>query len=500
LTCSAGFANARYSRISPCLSGAIIVVSLALESCSASTLAGNDGGPDVDGSQTVDQAADQTAADQNSEVADQSSDVSDAPLEPVVGQPLTEPRSFVAHGRLTIEPRYVGDTSHPYGLADAQDFTFRLDPTANTLMMAIPGDANHTTMRSSDGVTFEITAPITVSVPIASACYAYATYSSLSATVGPNNLTGTAIGEIYVKLGDQTSLYKVTVAITGSVDTTGPSLTAMPVPLDPLTGFSLQASEPLPPTATARLVSGTETIALLPSSPWANFPVVTAFDTPNRALRYATAYDVVVDTWRDLAGNPGTALPTLITNMAPPVVPEDGFESAGTTLGGVHIVDASILPPISGQKSALVTARLGPFSNLPIDDSFHMSVLLAVKPGDRVVRFALRPIASSGGSADTGGTVIRVAVPGGTIALATLPRQEDLKIEQSLSGFPRASKVWVGDVRTVEVPLPPDATSEVIFDFMVSASGVALQNGLITSACGLLPPPVSYLVDDLRVE
>jgi hypothetical protein len=58
----------------------------------------------------------------------------------------------------------------------------------------------------------------------------------------------------------------------------------------------------------------------------------------------------------------------------------------------------------------------------------------------------------------------------------------------------------VGDVRTVEVPLPPDATSEVIFDFTVSASGVTIQNGLITSACGLVPPPASYLVDELRVE
>jgi hypothetical protein len=202
----------------------------------------------------------------------------------------------------------------------------------------------------------------------------------------------------------------------------------------------------------------------------------------------------------DLAGNPGTALPKLITNVAPPLVPQDGFESAGATLGGVHIIDASTLPPISGKKSALVTGRLGSLSNLPIDDSFHMALRLAVKPTDRVVRFALRPIASLGRSADTRGTLIRVAVPGGTITVATLPQEEDLKIEQSLSGVPYASKAWFGDVRTVEVPLPPDATSQVIFDFAISASGAALENGIITSACGLIPAPASYLVDDLRVE
>ena len=49
----------------------------------------------------------------------------------------------------------------------------------------------------------------------------------------------------------------------------------------------------------------------------------------------------------------------------------------------------------------------------------------------------------------------------------------------------------MGDVRTVEVPLPAGATDQVVFDF--STFNVSFD-------CGLPAPTASYLLDDLRVE
>jgi hypothetical protein len=117
-----------------------------------------------------------------------------------------------------------------------------------------------------------------------------------------------------------------------------------------------------------------------------------------------------------------------------------------------------------------------------------MTVRLAVNPGDRFVRFSLRPISSYSSSSTVGTyrTSIRCAVPGGEIVRVALPTTETLGAPQMLAN---GVTVWLGDPRSVEVALPAGTADELVFDFSTRRS----------SDCGPPEPTASYLLDDLRV-
>lgn len=153
-------------------------------------------------------------------------------------------------------------------------------------------------------------------------------------------------------------------------------------------------------------------------------------------------------------------------------------------VGGAPIVDASVLPPITGLRSAVLAGSLTP-ATLP--GTRHLGVRLALQSGDKVVRFNLRPWGNYQGTLGTSNLAIVVAVPGGASTTKPMPGAVALSTMLVVG----SNTVWLGDVIHVEVPLPSGAASEVVVD---------LNTYPVQSSCGLQPTNASYLVDDLRAE
>ena len=406
---------------------------------------------------------------------------------PEHGRPLTAPQSFVVHGQLTLTNPPGFPQPQPTGtLPTMQDFVLRVDPAGGTSLIGAPGDAVPAVFASDDGVNFKSTHPITLGqlVPCVGSAEHYSDFH-FSAT--SDGVAGMATGTAEAILGDVSSDYMARLDFTGIPDTAGPSLAnayTNPDP-DPLRPLALLASEPLPAQVTAQAVGGGDTIPLIPSLPAGAGAAIGFTSKPNIALRYGTTYTIAVDPWTDLAGNAGTPIDALTTIEAPPMVAEDGFEGAGATVGGAAVVDATVIAPISGEKSVLLLATAG-YPAVPVGLSKSLTVRLAVSPGDRFIRFSLRPLDQYSQFNGTG-TSIRMAVPGGEIATIALPTTETLNVQQMLPG---GTSLWLGDARTVEAPLPATVGSEVVFEIDLYQS----------FQCGLPFPSFGYLLDDLRVE
>jgi hypothetical protein len=407
-------------------------------------------------------------------------------LGPPAAKHLSSAQSYVVTGQLHLTPASSAPAPVSPPSTSEQQLVLRVDPSGNTALLAIPGQAAKSALASDDGVAFRTTAPITLSLGYGS-CGSSATYNDFHFTAVADGVSGAATGTAYIADGDVDYPYTAVFDFTGVPDLAGPSLAGTNAALDPLAALPLTSSEPLPSGTTARLVSAQDSIDLIARLPTGT-DVVTAFDKPDVALRYETTYAVAVDPWTDLAGNPGTAAGQVVTTQPPPVAAEDGFEGAGATVGGAAVVDATVVPPINGSKSVFVSPRgFGP--QLAGISSTRLTVRLAVTPDDRFVRFTLRPLSpyTSGGTS-TYSVSIKIAAPGGAIARVTLPPQETLGSQQTLPG---GASVWMGDSRPIEVALPAGTVDEVVFDFIAAAP---------SSGCGLYPPTASYLLDDLRVE
>ena len=159
-----------------------------------------------------------------------------------------------------------------------------------------------------------------------------------------------------------------------------------------------------------------------------------------RSPRYGATYQLAISPWQDLAGNPGAPLGTLVTVPLPPLFAEDGFEGPATTVGGAQIVDASMLPPITGSQSALVKPNYGRV------EGSRLTVRLPVQPGSQVVRLDVRALSAN----------------------QTPP--------------------------PVEVPLPSGVVSEVLFDMDTPMTLAPGLGGTVSTGAR------SYLVDNLRIE
>jgi hypothetical protein len=90
--------------------------------------------------------------------------------------------------------------------------------------------------------------------------------------------------------------------------------------------------------------------------------------------------------------------------------------------------------------------------------------------------------------ASTFGTILRIAVPGGSIVPATLPGEED--VPTVLEATPARQSLLIGAPRTVEIALPAMTGPEIVFD-------LSTEN---FEGCGQFPRPAGYLLDDLRVD
>jgi hypothetical protein len=453
----------------------LIAAALLAAACSSTPplMPRSDGGPD-----TTPEVAppDQNPPDQGPP---------DGSPDQVVSQPLTAAQSFVVKGtlKLTAAPGNPMFANVP----TMQEFFVRIDPVAKTLISATPGQAARSTVSSTDGLTFDVVDGLTFPL-VTNTCGGSVTYSTFKFTAGKQGLSGSATGTASIFSGDVGYQFNARLDFTGVPDTEGPSLMVPPAAVDPLRALLLIASEPLAASTAVTLVSGGDTINLKPSLP-NGVGVVTGFEKPQLSLRYGATYNVVVAPWVDLTGIAGATPKQLTTTAVPPLAAEDGFEGTATTVGGAKIIDATVLPPITGQRSVLMSAAYGaslPFGNM---SSTQLTVRLAVAAGDRFVRFSLRPLGTFQTPAATFNTAIRVAVPGGAITVVPMPPHEPFRTQQTVPGA--GNPIWMGDVRTVEVPLPDGTTNEVVFDFSTSN---------VSFGCGPPEPTTSYLLDDLRAE
>lgn len=387
--------------------------------------------------------------------------------------------SFQVHGQLAVPGAATGNGAP--APPTSQDFLLHVDPVAASVVSFTEMTVDRA-MTTTDGSSFDVASGFRVGLP--GACGSDVTYSTFRFSVdGPTGtLAGTGTGTANVGVGDELFSYPVTLTFTGTLDQAGPAfdLTAASDPFHPT---DLRASRPLPSSATAHLVAGGESITLVPLQ--TTLGLVLGFAFPAAPLpRYGTVYDVKVTPWQDLAGNAGATPGRLTTRAAPLLVAGEDFEDPSAVSGDGLIVDATALPPISGQRSAILLDDQ--FASDPALQSPHIAARLKVAPGDTVVRFAVRPF-SHATSPSTQGITMQAGVPGGAITTAVLPAQETLTTSAPSS----SGSLGLGDVRTVELPLPAGVTSEVIVDL----------HARTWSSCGGLPQVrAGYLVDDLRVE
>jgi hypothetical protein len=397
-----------------------------------------------------------------------------------LGPPLAETQSFTTAATVTLTPRVpgVGPSIPPV----AQDVVVRIDPVMNRATLGTPGTALVVELRPGAGGTLETTASFRLPLLAAPACSAILTVERLAISARRDALSATGAGRAEVIFGDVVYAYDAAVSLAGSPDVTGPTLGPGRTGIDPLAELALVSSEPLPPQATARLALGADRVALPPAT---QAGLVTAFArAPALALRYGASYTLEVDAWRDLAGNAGQPLPAVSTLPAPDLAAEDGFETAGVTLGGAAVVQAPAYPVIAGTKSVLITPSGSAFG-LP---SRRFTVRLARAANDAVVRVKLRPLAVSGPTVGNYEVSLRIAVPGGAIVSSVLPTQEE--VPTRIEAMPPRGVLFAGETRTVEIALPAMTGPEIVFDLLS-------QN---PPGCGLFPPTAGYLIDDLRID
>jgi len=401
-----------------------------------------------------------------------------------VGKPLISAQSYAVHGRLTLTPVPRESFQPTAGLPTDHDFVLRVDPSGQTSIAGGPGEAVRSALASADGVAFRAIDGFSLAFNSWS-CGSQATYTDFRFTAGVDALAGTATGTASIQEGDIVFSYQARLDFTGVPDTAGPVLPSFTNGYDPLLPLRMEGSEPLPAQAQAQLVGPGDRLALVSVSP-PGTGVTTAFDKPDVALRYGTTYAIVVDSWTDLAGNPGENPGELFTSASPPLALEDGFESVIQGLGGAAVLRDYALPPISGQQSAFIASG-DPGSPLSIG-SRQLTVRLAVSSGDRFVRFSLRPLSRFSGEVGTYNVAIRLAVPGAPITHIALPPREQLSVQHTRDD---GVSFWLGDIRTVEAPLPAGVAGEVVFDIRTDGGGFG---------CGLQAAAASYQIDDLRVE
>jgi hypothetical protein len=317
-------------------------------------------------------------------------------------------------------------------------------------------------------------------------------YSSFDFTVNGTTLHGTAEGSLEVSCGDCEFNVPFTAALAGTADVTPPLLfaTSGVVPADPFETFSVTTSEPLPATATARLSANDGShVDLEPTIVPGDLPLVIGFSKPNVVLPYGKGFVVAVDGLIDFAGHPGAAdTPLRLTAFeTPPLLPEDGFESApaGQQLGGATVISSGgALPPITGTRSVYIGAQGAPAPG-GIAVGVALRARLMVQPGDKVLRFSYRIIARSPGFGFSGGVTLGSVGHSVAESHSIPPAADSMQTTTLADGSVIVSTV----IAPMEIALPVDITDDLVVAFETSRL-----------SCGLPLPPIGLLIDDLRVE
>ena len=375
-------------------------------------------------------------------------------------------------------------------LPSTNTFTLVLDADVRRVIIGGAGQGAVLPVTSTDGQRFRV-AKFSVGV-MGSSCSGPTVfnYSSFDFTVSGSTLHGTAEGAVEVSCGDCEFNVPFTAKLAGTADTTPPLLfaTSGTVPADPFEAFSVTTSEPLPTTATARLLASDGShVDLEPVIIAGDIPLVTGFSKPNVVLPYGNGYVVAVDGLVDFAGHAGAAdTPLQLTAFeTPPLLPEDGFESSSSgQVGGATVISSGgALPPITGARSVYIGAKGAP-APAGIAVGSALLVRLMVQPGDKVLRFSYRMVSPMPGFGFVG-TVALGSVGHSVADSHSITPAQSTQTTMLIDG----SSVSLSVVATLEIALPVDIDDELVVAFETSRSG-----------CGLPVPPVGLLIDDLCVE
>jgi hypothetical protein len=342
------------------------------------------------------------------------------------------------------------------------------------------GIAGHTPIEftSTDGRSFRAANSFSLDIP--EGCQSSIVFSNATFSVSDDGVTGEGDASLRYGSGDVLSLTEGRASFSGRLDSDAPMLTRT-ANMDPLYGVAVQASEPIPSQVTLSLAAtGTDPIALTQFASGGGLPAAFGFHNSGVALRYGTAYRVALDGVVDFAGNP-TSSPAIefTTPAAPPLVPEDGFESTtGATLGGGEVVSGA--GAIAGNRSLLARG-----SGVGAANASSFSLRVALEPTDTVLRFSYQLV-----RAQPGGTTpptLAFGSVGATPAHMVLGGDTNLSAEVRLAG---GSIIYVGTKATAEIRLPPGSAGEITLQYVPSSS-----------ACGFPSPPAAgVLIDDLRAE
>jgi hypothetical protein len=297
---------------------------------------------------------------------------------------------------------------------------------------------------------------------------------------------GKGEGGALVSCGDCQFNVPFTATVTGAADVTPPSLLAATAPTSPFQDFSLPASEPLPATATARLIENDGShIDLTPTVVPGDVPLVVGFTKPKVVLPVGVGLGIALDGLVDFAGLQGSAdTPVRFALFAmPPLVAQDGFESVtAAQLGGATVISDGPLPPISGAHSLYFGQGAPTPTGAAVGSSLR--VRLAVQPGDTKVTFSYQ----LAGSSPDGGFSSTINV--GSVGHGAVSGLLTMDQGGRLSMWPNGNTFYLTDVATKEIALPADVTDEVVFE--ITSSDVS---------CGRPAPSTGgVLLDDLRVE
>lgn len=309
-------------------------------------------------------------------------------------------------------------------------------------------------------------------------------------TIDGETLRGTATGTArYTTSGAMVLMTNLTATLVGVPDVTPPTLSVPEGDVDPLVRLSLVASEPLPDTASASLegAPGGDVVPLSDLEISNQSRAAYAFSVSPNELRYGETYTLQADELTDFAGHALGAPISFKTRAAPPLVPEDGFESVtGTMFAGAGVLRGGPLMPISGQTSLMLNTGFGGgFGFLPYDLGPSVAVRLAVSPGDTVVRFAFQLIAPDPVDQATFDGPVLVGTPGGMVG----PSRELSATSFTRTTLPSLGDIFLSPVSTVEMPLPAGSSGEITFEIVGR-----------TFACMRPPSPTVLVIDDLRVE
>jgi hypothetical protein len=370
-------------------------------------------------------------------------------------------------------------------------------PTAHTFTLVLDGDARRAWLGSKDGenvATFTATGGalhIDEAVSFSFSCGNDITYDDLTFTLDASGgVSGQARGKVDSIVTDLGGTLDAKMTLTGVTDTVAPTFTPSATsPIDPFTAVDFVASEPLPTTTSAAMVAGDgERVPLAPRAVDRRnaADVVSILGTPKVILQFGQTYDVQTTGLADFAGNQSVGNLQLTTVAAPPLLAEDGFESAtGTMYGGGLLLGNGNAAVIAGAQSLYV-----PADNAPVGGPGSraaapgLTLRLALAPGDTVLRFSYRAV---------GEGIWPPFLIGSVGAAPTLVMLTRAAAATTLVALPLDTTSAVGPVQQAEIPLPASAHGEIFVERYVSAT-VGCGGGLP------FPGYAGIIIDDVRAE